>query len=74
MAKRLRINGTLLRGRSYEEKVEATGAFERDVMPLLARGAIRVPIDKALRLEQAAEAHARIASNENFGKVVLECR
>ena len=38
MTKRLQITGTMLRARSYEEKVEATRAFERDVVPLLASG------------------------------------
>src|ERR1700730_394323 len=50
MTKRLRIVGTMLRSRSYEEKVEATRAFESDVVPLLASGAIRVPIDRVFRL------------------------
>jgi NADPH2:quinone reductase len=74
MTKRLRINGTMLRARPYNEKVEATRAFERDVMPLLASGTIRVPIDKMFSLDQAAAAHDRIASNANFGKVVFALR
>ncbi|HYK54774.1 MAG TPA: NAD(P)H-quinone oxidoreductase [Candidatus Eremiobacteraceae bacterium] len=71
MSKRLRINGTMLRARPYEEKIEATRAFERDVMPLLANGSIHVPIEKTFTLEQADQAHELIASNANFGKVVF---
>ena len=71
MMKRLRIIGTLLRSRSYEEKVEATHAFERDGIPLLASGAIRVPIDRVFKLEEAAAAHRYLEENKNFGKVVF---
>ncbi|HEY7994054.1 MAG TPA: NAD(P)H-quinone oxidoreductase [Candidatus Eremiobacteraceae bacterium] len=71
MTKRLRINGTMLRARPFDEKVEATRAFEHDVMPLLANGAIRVQIDTTFRLDHAAAAHELVASNVNFGKVVF---
>jgi len=70
MTKRLRINGTMLRARAHDEKVEATRSFERDVMPLLASGAIRVPIDGVFKLDDAAEAHERIAKDRTFGKLV----
>jgi len=70
MTKRLRINGTMLRARPYDEKVDATRAFERDVMPLLASGTIRVPIDGVFKLDDAARAHERIAKDRNFGKLV----
>ena len=71
MTKRLRIVGTMLRSRPYEEKVEATGAFERDVVPLLASGTVRDPIDKVFSLEEAASAHRYVEENQNFGKVVF---
>jgi NADPH2:quinone reductase len=41
-------------------------------VPLLARGTLHAVVDRVMRLEQAAEAHAHVASNEGFGKVVLE--
>jgi NADPH2:quinone reductase len=71
MTKRLRIVGTMLRARSYEEKVDATRAFEPDVIPLLASGAVRVPIDRVFKLEEAAAAHRYIEENRNFGKVIF---
>jgi putative PIG3 family NAD(P)H quinone oxidoreductase len=71
MTKRLRINGTVLRSRSYEEKIEATRAFERDVIPLFAKRSIRVPIDRVFTLGDAAAAHRFVASDANFGKVVF---
>jgi putative PIG3 family NAD(P)H quinone oxidoreductase len=71
MTKRLRVVGTVLRSRSYEEKVVTTRAFVRDVIPLLASGAVRVPIDRVFKLEEAAAAHRYIEENRNFGKVVF---
>lgn len=71
MTKRLRIVGTLLRSRTYEEKVEATRAFERDVLPLLASGSVKVPVDRVFKLDEAPAAHRYVEENRNFGKVVL---
>ena len=71
MAKRVRIEGTVLRPRPYEEKAAATRSFVRDVLPLLARGAIAVPVDRVFKLEEAAAAHRYLAENRNFGKVVF---
>jgi NADPH:quinone reductase-like Zn-dependent oxidoreductase len=72
MTKRLRIVGTMMRSRSFEEKVEATEAFARDVLPLLGSREIAVPIDRTFRLEEAAQAHRYLEENKNFGKVVFE--
>lgn len=72
MTKRLRVVGTMLRSRAYEEKVAATAAFTRDVVPLLASGLIHVPIDRVFPLEEATAAHAYMEENRNFGKVVFE--
>lgn len=71
MRRRLRVVGTMLRARPYDEKVDATRAFERDVFPLLASGAIRAPIDRVFKLEEAAAAHRYIEENRNFGKVIF---
>jgi NADPH2:quinone reductase len=70
--KRLTIKGTVLRGRSIEEKAEATKAFAKDVVPLLAEGRIRANVDKVFRALEAANAYEYLSSNESFGKVVLE--
>ena len=74
MSKRLRISGTVLRSRPYEEKAEATRAFERDVIPLLANGSLRVPVDRIFELGDAPDAHRYIAKDKNFGKVVFDVR
>ena len=71
MRKRLTITGTVLRSRSAEEKAAATRLFANQVVPLLADGVVRPIIDRAYRLDEIREAHARLESNESFGKIVL---
>ena len=71
LRKRLRIMGTVLRARPLEEKLAVMRTFEDQVVPLLARGKLRPVIDVVLPLDQAAQAHARMASNVGFGKIIL---
>ena len=71
MSKRLSITGTVLRGRSEAEKAIVTRLFATHVLPLLADGTVQPVIDQIYQMKQVREAHARIESNENFGKVVL---
>jgi putative PIG3 family NAD(P)H quinone oxidoreductase len=71
MTRRLRIMGTMLRSRSQREKVEATAAFARDCLSLLANGSLRMPIDRVFTLGEAAAAHRHVQEDQNFGKVVF---
>jgi NADPH:quinone reductase-like Zn-dependent oxidoreductase len=71
LRKRLELRGTVLRARPLEEKIAAIRAFARHVVPLLARGVVRPVVDRVLPLAAAAEAHAYVAGNDGFGKVVL---
>ncbi len=71
MPKRLTLRGSTLRMRPLEEKIMATRAFAAEVVPLFARGVLRTVIDSEFPLEQVQAAHARLESNETFGKVVL---
>lgn len=71
LRKRLRILGTVLRARPLEEKLAVMRTFEDQVVPLIARGKLRPVIDAVMPLDQAAQAHARMASNAGFGKIVL---
>jgi NADPH:quinone reductase-like Zn-dependent oxidoreductase len=61
----------MLRSRSNEEKATAIRLFVNHVVPLLAEGSIRPVIDRTYRLDEVREAHARMESNESFGKIVL---
>ncbi len=40
-------------------------------MPLLADYTVKPVVDRVYKLEEIREAHARMESNENFGKIVL---
>jgi NADPH:quinone reductase-like Zn-dependent oxidoreductase len=71
LQRRHRIFGTVLRARPLEEKILAARALATHVTPLVASGACRAVIDRVLPLEQVADAHAHVASNAGFGKVVL---
>ncbi len=72
LRKRLRIIGSTLRSRRLEEKVYLTGTFRREVLPGFVDGTLAPVIDRTFPLEKAGEALARMASNENVGKIVLE--
>lgn len=72
LRKRVSVIGTVLRARPLEEKIAAMRLFETQVVPLFARGLLKPVIDQVLPLEQAADAHARMASNAGFGKIVLK--
>jgi NADPH:quinone reductase len=71
LRRRVRVLGTVLRSRPLEEKIAAMRAFEAQVVPLLARGAVKPVIDCVMPLAEAARAHERMASNAGFGKIVL---
>ena len=71
MARRGRLHGSTLRGRSLEEKALTARAVERSVLPLFATGALRVPVYKTFPLAQAAEAYATFAAGGKCGKIVL---
>jgi putative PIG3 family NAD(P)H quinone oxidoreductase len=72
MYQRVTIKGTVLRARPIEERILATRAFAAEVVPFLRAGVLRPAIDSRFPLEQIAAAHERLASNETFGKVVVE--
>jgi NADPH2:quinone reductase len=72
MAKRAALHGTMLRLRSVAEKTLLAQHFERALLPLFARGELRSEIDRLYALEDVREAHERMESDANFGKILLE--
>ena len=72
MRSRASIVGTVLRPRPLEEKIAATQAFGRDVLPLIAAGRVKPVVDRVLPAARAREAHEQMEANESFGKIVLE--
>ncbi len=71
MGKRGRISASMLRGRSFEDKALAAREVERHVLPLIARGAVDVPIAETYALEDAPAAYERFAAGGKLGKIVL---
>jgi NADPH2:quinone reductase len=75
LRKRLEIIGTVMRTRSHEERVALVREFTERVLPLFAKrgqsGApLRPVLERAVPMEQLAEAHTALERNETFGKVV----
>ncbi len=71
MRRRIRIIGSVLRGRSDEEKAAITAGFARRFLPLFEEGRLEPVIDRTLPIRQAGEAHALVERFGNVGKVVL---
>ncbi|WP_026910683.1 zinc-binding dehydrogenase [Patulibacter minatonensis] len=71
MAARGRIMGSTLRARPLEEKAAAARRIEREVLPLVARGAITVPVAATYPLDDAAQAYEHFAGGGKLGKIVL---
>ena len=72
MGKRARVMGSTLRARPLEEKALVTRRVERRVLPLLASGALEVPVAESFGLEQVGEAYERFEAGGKLGKIVLE--
>ncbi len=72
LRRRIELRGTQMRARPLEEKIEATNVLARNLAPLFASRELEAVVDRVLPLARAAEAHAYVASNDGFGKMVLE--
>lgn len=71
MMKRLTLSGSTLRARTDADKARIAAGVRERVWPWLADGRMRVAVDSEFPLEQAAEAHRRMAGNAHLGKIVL---
>lgn len=72
LPKRATLVGTVLRARPLEEKIALTQQFEREILPLLATGVMHPVIDSRYPLDRIADAHQRMESNANAGKLVID--
>lgn len=68
---RLKVVGTTFRTRTEEERLALIEACARDVLPLLRDGRLKMPVDRVFALDDIAQAHAYMASDQHFGKIVL---
>jgi putative PIG3 family NAD(P)H quinone oxidoreductase len=71
LLRRLTITGSTLRIRTPAEKGAIAAALEREVWPLIERGAMRPVIAEVFPLERAADAHRRLEAGDVIGKLVL---
>jgi len=71
MSKGARIHGSLLRPRPPEDKAQAARRVERHALPLLARGALTVPIAATFPMSDPTAAYDRFAAGGKLGKIVL---
>ncbi|MFN5281903.1 NAD(P)H-quinone oxidoreductase [Bradyrhizobium sp.] len=71
MVKRLHHTGSTLRPRSNADKAAMVAAIEAKVLPLLREGRVKPLMDSTFPLEKAADAHRRMETSEQIGKMVL---
>jgi NADPH:quinone reductase len=71
MGKRGRIMASTLRARPLEEKALTARRMERHVLPLLERGAVRVPVAETFALDDVAGAYERFAAGGKLGKIIV---
>lgn len=71
LAKRAVVTATSLRGRPDEEKAAICAEVLRRAWPLVASGTIRLAPESRFPLERVADAHRRLESGDNTGKVLL---
>ncbi|HUY98391.1 MAG TPA: zinc-binding dehydrogenase [Verrucomicrobiae bacterium] len=71
MARRGVIRGSTLRARSLEDKALAARRVERELLPWLATGRLRVLVEAEWPLVAAAEAYRQFEAGGTVGKIVL---
>ena len=69
--KRIDYIGVTFRTRSVEEIREINRRMRADLWPAVEAGALKLPIDRAFPLDEAAAALAHMKANAHFGKIVL---
>jgi putative PIG3 family NAD(P)H quinone oxidoreductase len=71
LTKRASVTATSLRGRPVVEKAQIVAEVRDHVWPLVSAGRVRPVIDRALAMQDAAEAHRVVGASEHVGKVLL---
>jgi NADPH2:quinone reductase len=69
--KYLRIIGTVMKSRSFVEKLAMTNRFRERWLSAFATGQLAPLVDRVFPLTQAAEAHRYMEASSNLGKIVL---
>lgn len=71
MRKRLRLSGSTMKARDFDDKARLAAALQERVWPLLSSGRIRPVIDSTFALAEASKAHERMEKGDHIGKIVL---
>ncbi|SDL88242.1 NAD(P)H-quinone oxidoreductase [Sediminibacillus halophilus] len=72
MSKRVQWKATLLTPRSDHYKAELTADFAGRALPLFEQNKLKPIIDKVFPMEEVQDAHRRMESNQNIGKIILK--
>jgi len=72
MRKRGKLLTTTLRNRSDSYKAELVSEFEKNAIPLFQQGVYKPVVDQVFPFEKAADAHRKMESNANMGKIILQ--
>lgn len=67
---RLRLVGVSFKRRSMAERAEAWRGFEHNVLPHLASGAIKPPVDRVFKFDELPAARQYMESDQHIGKIV----
>ena len=71
LSKRINIHASTLRNRGDDYKTALVQDFCRDFYPMLINKQVTPIIDSCYRWQQVDQAHQRMASNQNIGKLIL---
>jgi NADPH:quinone reductase len=71
LLKRVSIHASTLRNRSNEYKTRLINEFQRTFAPALENGTIKPVLDSVFDWRDVEQAHWRMATNQNIGKIVL---
>jgi putative PIG3 family NAD(P)H quinone oxidoreductase len=71
MRKRLRLSGSTMKIRSFEEKARLAAAIRSRIWPLIEAGKVQIPVERTFPLEAAADAHRLMESGGHVGKILL---
>ncbi|KAF3765598.1 quinone oxidoreductase putative [Cryphonectria parasitica EP155] len=70
MNKRIWVQATTLRTRNKEYQQHLRDVFTTVALPELAKGIMKITVDKVFRWTDIAKAHKRMESNVNAGKII----
>src|SRR6478736_8568543 len=72
LQKRITWIGTTLRSRPLERKAGLSQRFIDEMLPLFDLGVLRPIVDSRFPLDEIAAGHARMESNANVGKILID--